>query len=314
MDPRRHMKEVVDLLEAAFGRGVDAEGRLMLREMRLVARLSPWLGHWVLGPGVYGSAVVGFVWLEGGHVVGHVTVQRADYEGLRWQIANVAVAEPFRGRGIGRALMEAALDHIRRERGHWAMLQVRADNAPAVHLYRSLGFEDIGGESRWAWERSPASALPPAPTLPLVPLSYRDTVALYDLQTRSLDEAARWWWGHHVPAGAPGGLLGWLLRVLGLRVRRRYGYRHGGHLLARLDLVADRLSERGELRVQVDTRYWGQWEDALVARAVREAASMGLRRLVTRVSLEHTALRRALENAGFREYLRLLNMRKRIVV
>lgn len=314
MDPRRDMREVVDLLQEAFGAHMDPEGRLVLREMRFFARIAPWLGAWVLGPGVYGSVVVGFVWREQGHVVGHATVQRMDYEGFRWQIANVAVAKPYRGRGIGRALMEAALDHIRRAHGVWAILQVRANNAPAVHLYRSLGFEEVGGESRWSCDLAGARLPLPAdfPSPALEPLSYRDAPALRDLQARSFQEAGRWWWGERALRFSHPGVGSWLLRVFGLLTLRRFGYRHGGQLLVRLDVLADRLSAAGEFLVQVDTRYWGRWEEALVVRAMREASRLGVRRLTARVDLEHEALLRALERMGFREELRLLNMRRRI--
>ncbi len=314
MDPRRDMKEVVDLLQEAFGDFMDPEGRLVLRQMRLLARVAPWLGSWVLGPGVYGSTIVGFVWLEEGHVVGHATVQQADYEGIRWQIANVAVAKPYRGRGIGRTLMEAALEHIRRARGVWAILQVRENNPPAVHLYKSLGFEVVGGETRW--NRSLPSDMnvvfPATGRLPLVPLSFHDSAAAYDLRARSFGEGGRWWWQHRSPRfsiSIPGS---WFLRILGLVTVRRLVYRQRGQLLARLDILVDRLRGAAEFLVQVDTRYWGNWEDALVAWAMQEAVRLGGRRLSVRADMEYPQLLRALESAGFHEQYRLLNMRKKV--
>lgn len=314
MEPRRDMKEVVDLLQEAFGDQMDPEARLVLREMRLVAHLAPWLGGWVLGPGVYGSSVVGFVWLENGRVVGHATVQRMDYGGIRWQIANVAVAKPYRGRGIGRALMEASLDHIRRERGVWAVLQVRENNPPAVHLYRSLGFEAIGGETRWVRDLTPdlVRTLAGLDRLPLTSLSPEDSAALHDLRARSLGEGGRWWWQHRFPRLALAGHGFWLRRILGLLVLRRLGYRERGQLLAWLDLLVDRVRDVAEFLVEVDTRHWGKWEEALVARAVREAARLGAQRLTIRGDLEHTQLLDALRSMGFQEEHRLLYMRRKI--
>jgi GNAT superfamily N-acetyltransferase len=57
----------------------------------------------------------------------------------------VAVAEPYRGRGIARALMDAAIELVREWEGKVITLQVRDDNAPAVHIYRTMGFQEIFG-------------------------------------------------------------------------------------------------------------------------------------------------------------------------
>jgi ribosomal-protein-alanine acetyltransferase len=58
-------------------------------------------------------------------------------------IQTVAVVEAARGRGVGRALMEALLAEAERRGAAEVFLEVRADNAPAQHLYASLGFERI---------------------------------------------------------------------------------------------------------------------------------------------------------------------------
>lgn len=54
-------------------------------------------------------------------------------------ISTVAVRPECRGRGIGRALMEHALERARRAGRRQVILKVLADNEPAVKLYRSLG-------------------------------------------------------------------------------------------------------------------------------------------------------------------------------
>jgi RimJ/RimL family protein N-acetyltransferase len=48
--------------------------------------------------------------------------------------------EPHRGRGGGRALLEAALRHARRSRLHKVELEVFPDNGAAIALYTSVGF------------------------------------------------------------------------------------------------------------------------------------------------------------------------------
>lgn len=57
-------------------------------------------------------------------------------------ISTVAVRPECRGRGVGRALMEHALERARRLGRREVLLEVLADNEAAVHLYRSLGMQE----------------------------------------------------------------------------------------------------------------------------------------------------------------------------
>ena len=52
----------------------------------------------------------------------------------------IAVDPDFVGRGLGRALTVAGLEHLAGRGLTVGMLYVEADNAPAVGLYESLGF------------------------------------------------------------------------------------------------------------------------------------------------------------------------------
>jgi predicted GNAT family acetyltransferase len=77
---------------------------------------------------------------EGGRVVGKAGTNA---RGLGVdQIGGVFIVPDRRGRGIGRALMEALLDIISSE-GRRAVLFVKPDNVPAIRLYRALGFATI---------------------------------------------------------------------------------------------------------------------------------------------------------------------------
>ncbi|GAA4857733.1 GNAT family N-acetyltransferase [Kitasatospora terrestris] len=65
--------------------------------------------------------------------------------GAHVSTASFMVAAGARGKGVGRALCETALDWARRE--GYAGMQFNAvveSNAPAVELYRRLGFEVLG--------------------------------------------------------------------------------------------------------------------------------------------------------------------------
>ena len=60
------------------------------------------------------------------------------------EISNVAVAEKFRRRGIGRKLMEYMLKEAPSFGIGDLTLEVRVSNAPAISLYESLGFHKEG--------------------------------------------------------------------------------------------------------------------------------------------------------------------------
>ena len=64
-------------------------------------------------------------------------------------INNVAVKPEFRGRGIGRMLMKAALTWGHERDARQAILEVRAGNDRAHQLYRGCGFEVIGRRRRY---------------------------------------------------------------------------------------------------------------------------------------------------------------------
>jgi len=60
------------------------------------------------------------------------------------QVLSVAVDPSAQGRGIGRQLVHAGLDLLRRQGVRTVKLEVRPDNEPARHLYSSLGFRETG--------------------------------------------------------------------------------------------------------------------------------------------------------------------------
>ncbi|MGO5115557.1 ribosomal protein S18-alanine N-acetyltransferase [Candidatus Avoscillospira sp. LCP25S3_F1] len=59
-------------------------------------------------------------------------------------ILNVAVSPDHRGRGIGRALLTELEQRLRQQGVTEVLLEVRPSNAPAIALYTSLGFVQVG--------------------------------------------------------------------------------------------------------------------------------------------------------------------------
>ncbi len=82
----------------------------------------------------------------GAPVLGYVVAIFAGDEG---EIANLAVAGDARGKGIGSALVEAALVEAKRRDVAVVYLEVRESNAAARSLYAARGFEEVGRRKRY---------------------------------------------------------------------------------------------------------------------------------------------------------------------
>ena len=65
------------------------------------------------------------------------------------QIINLAVNPEYQGQGIGKQLIEFALDKIACERIDEVFLEVRASNMPALTLYEKAGFLKIGRRKKY---------------------------------------------------------------------------------------------------------------------------------------------------------------------
>ncbi|MCU0649040.1 MAG: ribosomal protein S18-alanine N-acetyltransferase [Gemmatimonadaceae bacterium] len=65
------------------------------------------------------------------------------------EIANIAVAPARRGTGLGRTLLATALEEARVRGVRSVFLEVRPSNTPALALYRSAGFAEVGRRRRY---------------------------------------------------------------------------------------------------------------------------------------------------------------------
>jgi [ribosomal protein S18]-alanine N-acetyltransferase len=91
------------------------------------------------------SADASLVAVAGGHIIGmlHVEVSRFGFGEL-----SMLVGRGWRGRGVGSALLLAAIDWARDHRLHKLCLEVFAHNSPAIALYRKTGFVEEGRRAR----------------------------------------------------------------------------------------------------------------------------------------------------------------------
>lgn len=79
-------------------------------------------------------------------IIGYVCPMLVLDEG---HILDVAVDSHFRGKGIGKALVERVLMDCRERGAAFVSLEVRASNTPAIHLYQQLGFKETGRRKRY---------------------------------------------------------------------------------------------------------------------------------------------------------------------
>jgi [ribosomal protein S18]-alanine N-acetyltransferase len=83
---------------------------------------------------------------DGEGILGYVVAWFAADEG---EIANLAVREPTRRRGIGAGLLDAALLEAVRRGAVAIYLEVRESNEAARALYASRGFEEVGRRPKY---------------------------------------------------------------------------------------------------------------------------------------------------------------------
>ncbi|GAA4306547.1 GNAT family N-acetyltransferase [Compostibacter hankyongensis] len=77
-----------------------------------------------------------------GHIVGTVALKPEPETGL-FEMTKMAVDEAWQGRGIGRTLGEALLERAWQMGLAEVILYSQTALAPAIRLYRKLGFEEI---------------------------------------------------------------------------------------------------------------------------------------------------------------------------
>ncbi len=158
LDINRDLLKVADLIENAFGDHMDKEGKEYLRQIRRASDNKSLL-HWIPGSHEQVSYPLhGYVWEENNQIIGNVSVFPYLHN-FRWRylIANVAVDQHHQGKGIGKSLTRAGIQHALEHGAQAVWLQVREDNDIALHLYQSLGFIERTRRSSWNYSANPES-------------------------------------------------------------------------------------------------------------------------------------------------------------
>ena len=105
-----------------------------------------WWNHRIANPA---GTTIGFGAFEQQELVGTVALEFSSKPKTKHKalVVSMFVREPWRGKGVARALLAAAIGHCK-SRGDIDVLQldVTFGNEHATHLYKSLGFEPFGLE------------------------------------------------------------------------------------------------------------------------------------------------------------------------
>ena len=77
-----------------------------------------------------------------GRVVGYISTRTDHASKIGW-IPNVAVLPEFQGRGMGKKLMQTALEHLRSRGMECAKIETLVQNQVGSRFYPAMGFEEV---------------------------------------------------------------------------------------------------------------------------------------------------------------------------
>jgi ribosomal-protein-alanine N-acetyltransferase len=126
--------------------GAQKDDVAAISEIERAAFSDPWSARSFRDALEHPSVYFGCARSDAGEVLGYVVAWFVADEG---EIANLAVAPEGWGRGIGRALLDAALAEATQRGIESVYLEVRDSNARARRLYQSRGFEEVGRRSKY---------------------------------------------------------------------------------------------------------------------------------------------------------------------
>jgi ribosomal protein S18 acetylase RimI-like enzyme len=313
-DIGKDLRPVAELIADAFAHELDPRGNAALREMRIMSHVGGFLKLLNRSTGEFDDVFGGFVWVEDGKVVGNVTVQRADKTGNRWQIANVAVAPAYRGRGISRRLMDRALEHVRSCGGQWAVLQVYSRNTVARNLYEKLGFEEVGGSVELRLGKTPT--VEPLASLPNFYTFFANQwQPLYELANHQHNTTAQWWRAirrSDFQMTFEQQVAEWFWHTAG----RSKVYRRCIQTTQRFDaavvLTAARWQGTHQLQLWVRPEKYGQYETQLIQWALAVLQDYPRWPIQVSLSTDHVAAIEVAQRYGFQLQQALLTMRRKV--
>jgi ribosomal protein S18 acetylase RimI-like enzyme len=90
-----------------------------------------------------------FVWVEAGRVAGYITTT-IDHVSKIGRIPNLSVLPDYRGQGVGKALMTAALDYFEEQGMLAAKIETLEQNPIGRRFYPQAGFVEVARQIHYA--------------------------------------------------------------------------------------------------------------------------------------------------------------------
>lgn len=315
MDPMRDLAGVADLIEEAFADDLDRSGQSALRELRWLSRLKPILWWMVTFSADYSDFLSGFVWEEDSKIVGNITVNRTSPSSRRWLISNLAVSRDYRGRGVARGLMYAALELVEEYNGSSVALQVRADNIPAKRLYESLNFKKISGTSHLRISRVPrvtVSSLPREVTLRPRKFNLEDARSAYSLASVATPLSSQREWPlrqSRFQLGSNEQINGFVRRFLGSGPSAFWVVEDGQRFIGIINVHPGTWGQSHHIELMVHPDWRGLLEKPLISRALDYLSRWRRRPISVKHPVDHVEAIEAYKEFGFHETLVLLWMK-----
>lgn len=320
MDPLKDLRGVANLIEEAFADDLDRSGQSALRELRWLSYLKPILWWMVVFSSDHNDFLSGFVWEEERKIVGNITVNRTAPGSRRWLISNLAVSKNYRGRGIARGLMYAGLELAKEYNGTSVSLQVRADNAPAKHLYESLNFKEISGTTYLRLNRIPNVDLQVLPSLPrevrlrLHNFDSIDARQAYQLASASVSPDVQREWPLRQSRFRLDGQEQWLTnlfhKIVGGAAAVHWVVENGHSFVATLNVQPGVLGRAHQLELIVHPEWRGYLEKPLIGRALNYLYRWRSTGITVKHPADHTEAITVYKEFGFTETQTLLWMKQ----
>ncbi len=288
----RDTTQVVRLLNLVFGPTIEQEGQRLLDGSLATGAFMARINQMTQ------TASPGFVWEEDRRIVGNVSLMSSPVSG-RYLIANVAVHPDFRRRGIGRVLMERAMEAVVQKRGRAVLLQVRDDNAEAIRLYQSLAFKLVGTMSSWQASAHQLNELNQHSSgliiRPLARSEWEEAIQLDRTVTPpDLD------WPEPLPYDIyKSGFWRWFYNLVnGRQVETWTTVRQGQ--IAGLAQITSEFGRPHQLRVRVAPEWQTELTRPLLAKLLRRLGYMRYRAVIMDHPAEDETMKPLLHQAGFR--------------
>jgi len=319
MNPMKDLGAVADLIEEAFAADLDQSGQSALRELRWLCHLKPLLWWMAYTNPDHTDFLSGFVWEEKRRVVGNITINRSSAGSRRWLISNVAVSANYRRRGIARGLMNAALDLAKEHNGTLVSLQVRADNQPALRLYRDLNFKEISGTAYLTASTVPKiqQILPLPNSVLLRARNYNlsDTRSAYELATASTPLAVQKEWPirqSHFRLNTNETFTNSLTWLWGGAPVARWVVEDGHRFVATVNVLPGGWRNPHQIDLTVHPDWRGELEKPLISRALNYLSQWPTQSLSIRHPAYHSEAVQAYVTLGLRQTQMLLWMKREL--